>query len=414
MSSIRSTVRELRRNGTAAPPPKRMILDETVALCTQVYKDRLRAIVLTGSVARDEGTFVKAAAGTTTLLGDAEFFAVFHDTSVVPPAGDLKMIEEKIQERLSQRGVVANVTLSGVQSRYFRGIRPSIFGFELRTCGVVAWGDRDVLGLIPPFAAADIPLEDGWRLLANRLVEQLEGFDELSSTSPILSAETHYRTVKLYLDMGTSLLLFAGKYAPTYAERAEALGALAASGDSPTFPLEAFARDVLAATRWKLGTAAPNASCSREFWERAAEHAEHLWDWELSRLTGRSADQSTPGLLETWLQQQPLAARLRGWAYVARRQGVRTTLARWPRWLRSAMKGSPRYLVYSVAAPIVFGLRHTDESGHNDQLDNGAPVWERRLPASWPARGVARRLDARDAVNMVLENYRHFLVGTRA
>ena len=397
----------------AAPPPKRMILDETVALCTQVYKNRLRALVLTGSVARDEGTFVSTAEGVT-LLGDAEFFAVFHDGSIVPAAADLKVIEGKIHERLRRHGVVANVSLSGVQSRYFRGIRPSIFGFELRTCGTVAWGDRDVLLLIPPFAAADIPREDGWRLLANRLVEQLEGFDELSSGRPILSAETHYRTVKLYLDMGTSLLVFAGKYAPTYAQRADALTVLAASGDAATFPLESFAQDVLAATRWKLRSTVPNVSCSREFWQRAVEHAERLWYWELSRLTGRSADRGVAGLLDAWLSRQPLTARLRGWAYVARREGVRSSFSRWPRWLRSAMSGSPRYLVYSVAAPMVFALGQATENGHHDHLGDSAPVWQRRLPVSRAGRGTPGRFDTRDAVDMVLENYRHFLVGTRA
>ena len=78
MSASRSTVRGVRRIGMAALSPRPLILDETVALCTQVYKNRLRAIVLTGSVARDEGTFVNTAEGMT-LLGDAEFFVVFHD-----------------------------------------------------------------------------------------------------------------------------------------------------------------------------------------------------------------------------------------------------------------------------------------------------------------------------------------------
>ena len=413
MSASRSTVRGVRRIGMAALSPRPLILDETVALCTQVYKNRLRAIVLTGSVARDEGTFVNTAEGMT-LLGDAEFFVVFHDATALPDDADLKVIEGKLHERLRRRGVVAHVSLSGVQSRYFRGVRPSIFGFELRTCGIVAWGDKDILQLIPPIAPADIPLEDGWRLLANRLVEQLEGFDELASGRPVLSSETHYRAVKLYLDMGTSLLLFAGKYAPTYAQRADALEVLTATGALSGFPLESFVRDVLAATRWKLRATTPSVSSSREFWQRAIEHAERLWYWQLAQLTGAPATHEISGLFDAWRQRQPLAARLRGWAHVARREGVRSTFARWPRWLRSAMSGSPRYFVYSVAAPMVFALRHANQSGYTGALRDGASFLDRRLPVSLPGRGETGRVDARDAVNLVLENYRHFLVGTRA
>jgi hypothetical protein len=412
MNSVRSTGRELRKNGAAAPPPQRMILEETVALCTQVYKSRLRAVVLTGSLARDEGTFVTTADGVT-LLGDAEFLVVFHDTSVLPAAADLHVIEGKLHERLRRRGVTADVSLSGVQGRFFRGVRPSIFGFELRTCGVVAWGDRSILELIPPFEPADIPLEDGWRLLANRLVEQLKGFDELSSDRSLVSAETHYRTVKLYLDMATSLLVFAGKYAPTYAQRADALASLAAGADSGGIPLDSFVQDVLAATRWKLRSKAPNAACSREFWQRAMEYAERLWSWELAQLTRRSAEHQASDLLETWVRRQPLKARLRGWAHVARREGMRGSIARWPRWLRSALRGSPRYLVYSVAVPMAFALRQGGGNARHRGVGSEAPAWQGRLPVASPRRGGGR-FDTRDVVDLVLKNYQNFLVGTRA
>lgn len=406
-----SAVSDVPCNGTTAPASKSIILEETARLCAQVYKNRLRALVLTGSVARDEGTFVETADGVT-LLGDAEFFAVFHDASAIPAATDLRIIEDKVRERLRRRGLVANVSISGVQRRYFRGVRPSIFGYELRTCGLVAWGDEDILRLIPPFGVTDIPLEDGWRLLANRLVEQLEGFEDLASGRPTISAETYYRTVKLYLDMGTSLLLFVGGYAPTYAQRAEALANLPAGvAEALPFPLEPFVRDVVAATRWKLATAGPDLAVSRDVWQRAIDHAERLWCWELSRLTGRTLDDGMPDLLRAWMRRQPLTARLRGWAHVARREGLRGSFARWPRWLCSAMSGSPRYLVYSVAAPMVFALRQAAGKDRPTQLGNAWPGLPDRLPEWSGGRG---RLDARQAVNDVLENYRDFLVGTRS
>ena len=413
MTKASSNVRKFHGNGAAPGSAKQMIVEETIRLCTQVYKNPLRAVVLTGSVARNEGTFVASTDGVN-LLGDAEFFVVFHDAFPLPRSADLKVLEEQVEERLRRRRLVANISLSGVQSRYFRGVRPSIFGYELRTCGEVVWGDRDVLRLIPAFGEDEIPLEDGWRLLANRLVEQLEGFDDLSSGRPILSAETHYRTVKLYLDMGTSLLVFSGKYAPTYAERAKALSVLAdAIGETPAFPLARFAQDVAAMTRWKLGSAPPELTSAREFWERAVEYAEQLWCWELARLTGRPADAGVTDLFRTWLQRQPLAARVRGWLYVARREGLRAGFARCPRWLSSAMIGSPRYLVYSIAAPLVFSLRHVNGKRDTVKLNSGTPDRLTRLPVSFPVHARANGLDADVVAKLLLENYRQFLVETR-
>jgi hypothetical protein len=405
MSRVLPTGSALHGSGVVMSP-KSLVMDETARLCTTVYKNRLRALVLTGSVARDEGTFVTSAEGRT-LLGDAEFFAVFHDDHPLPAAGDLRLVEQRIYDRLRGHGLTASVSVNAVHARYLRRIEPSIFGYELRTCGVVAFGDRDIVQLIPRFEPRDIPLEDAWRLLANRLVEQLEGFDELAAGRPTLSVETHYRTVKLYLDMGTSLLVFAGGYAPTYRAREEALRQLRSaprSGGMP-FVLEPFVEDVVAATRWKLGTTVAQPTAPRAFWERALDHAERLWRWELSRLTSLPAERPSPELLGAWIERQPLGARLRGWAHVARRQGVRGSLGRWPRWLQAAVSTSPRYLVYGMAAPLLFALHRVDGPGVD------LATMRHRLPV---ARGSANGVDARQLVTDVLNNYRQFLVGTRA
>lgn len=382
-----------------------LVTQETARLCDMVYKKRLRAVVLTGSVARDEGTFVGAGAGRT-LLGDAEFFAVFHDGEMLPAGCDLRLVETRIQQRLQTLGLTASISVGAVHSRYLRAIKPSIFGYELRECGVVVSGDPGVLGVIPRFGVQDIPLEDGWRLLANRLVEQLEGFDELIDRRGSLSAQTHYRTIKLYLDMGTSLLLFTGGYAPTYRHRAEALLQLNTPPRSGgvQFPLHPFVADVVAATGWKLGATAAVQSEPRDFWERAMQHAERLWHWELGRLTGLPADRPARDLLRAWVQQQPLHARLRGWAHVARQQGLRSGLSRWPQWMRAAVKSSPRYRVYGVAAPLLFALHRAGTHGMD------LARMQRRLPVARPDC----QPDPRQLVTDVLDNYRQFLVGTRA
>lgn len=387
------------------------IVDETVRLCTQVYKPHLRAVVLTGSVARDEGTAVTQGR-THVVLGDAEFFVVFHDRYVLPTDTDLAVLVGKVEERLRRRNIVARVSLDGVHARYFRGVRPSIFGYELRECGRVCWGDPDILRLIPAFTVADIPREDAWRLLANRLVEQLEGFEELAGAESALSSALYYRTVKLYLDMATSLLVFAGGYAPTYAERARALALLGPPARLAwPFAMESFAEDVTTLTEWKLNGASAPTDVPRAFWERAVERAEQLWYWELAQLTDLPSGRPGADLLHAWIRRQPLSARLRGWAHVARRGG-RSAIHRWPQWLQTAVMCSPRYAVYAVAAPMVFELRRASVARqHPDLASFGSRQGE--LPFAIP-HACPDAADVKAVVAAVLDNYRQFLVGTRA
>src|SRR5262249_8467206 len=81
--------------------PKRLILTETSRLCAQILNGRLRAIVLTGSVARDEGSFIRHLDGHV-LLGDIEFFLVFEDAEPLPSNGVIALVASKLEERYRQ------------------------------------------------------------------------------------------------------------------------------------------------------------------------------------------------------------------------------------------------------------------------------------------------------------------------
>jgi hypothetical protein len=306
--------------------------------------------------------------------------------------------------------------LSAARPSYLRRLPPSIFAYELRSCGQIIAGDPEILGLIPKFTRADIPLDDAWQILANRLVEQLESVDELLEGRSTLSPGAHYRTVKLYLDMATSLLVFAGGYAPTYQERARNLARVV---EAP-FPLKPFADDVMACTEWKLSRR-ELVNPQREFWERAVDYARALWSWELARLQQRDPGTEPAELMALWMRRQPLHDRLRGWAHVVRQKGWHRSVVSWPYWLRRALETSPRYSVYAAATDLLFAFRSSrmarvseldrsprpngSGSGYepNPQLPvqsqaaslNGGPAWQAR------------------AANVLL-NYREFLVNTRA
>src|SRR5207244_1226919 len=140
------------------------------------------------------------------LLGDGEFLLIFHARAGLPPAADLSRLCRGIEEELQRQRIRCHLSLSAAHATYLQRLKPHIFAYELRACGQVIWGEPDILSLIPSFSPADIPAEDGWRLLCNRIIEELEVVGDLAEGQEHLSRELYYCTVKLYLDMATSLL----------------------------------------------------------------------------------------------------------------------------------------------------------------------------------------------------------------
>jgi hypothetical protein len=307
--------------------------------------------------------------------------------------------------------------LSPVRGAYLRRLRPAIFAYELRASGRVVWGDATVLSLAPAFSAADIPLEDAWRLLCNRLVEQLEVAADMSEPATDLPEPALYRTVKLHLDMATSLLVFLGSYEPTYRQRAERLRDLArrrSQSDRYPFRLEPFARIVTACTDWKLAGGDEPAP-EGVSWAGVIERARRLWRWELVRLTGVSAELADHALLEAWLSRQPAADRARGWLHVLRKCGWQRSWRYWPRWAHLARRGSPRYLVYSAACRLLFELPRFEAEGSDETREGGAweGLWD-DLPVIRPWASQRRALPWQEAASEITWSYHEFLVGTRA
>lgn len=389
---------------------------ETARLCAEQYAGLLRAVVLTGSLARDEGTW-RTDGDRSRALGDAEFLLVFADRAPLPSVRDVQNLMQRIDAHLAELGIVCPLTLSPVRATYLRRLGPAIFAYELRTSGQVVWGDATVLSLIPAFSAADIPLEDAWRLLCNRLVEQLEVASDVSAPSTDPSAPALYRTVKLHLDMATSLLVFLGSYEPTYRQRAERLRDLARRREQSEhypFRLEPFARIVTACTEWKLA-GADGPAPEGVSWEGVIERAHRIWRWEVAQLSGASPELSDRALFEAWLRDQPAADRARGWLHVLRKCGWHRSWRLWPRWVHLARRGSPRYLVYSAACRLLFDLPGLEVEGGD--RTRGSWGWEglwEDLPVIRPWAKQRRALPWQEAATEITWSYREFLVGTRA
>ena len=340
------------------------ICEAVASVCLSAFGDSLRAIILTGSLARDEATFQRAGEGWT-LRGDAEFFLIFHAGASLPGRAQTLSISERSEEVLRGRELHARIDLSAVHPVYLQRLPKHVSSYELRNRGRVIYGDTGILALIPEFQASELSREDAWRLLNNRLIELLEILAGSPSASADQPRKLQYRAVKLYLDMATSLLIFAGAYAPGYREREEKLRALAEknSGDHHwPFDLHRFAGQVSNCTRWKLRPCDDLPEPVSNFCSSALNYAGLLEKWELQQLTGAEEQFPDRDLLRRWMQRQPARKRIRGWLYVLRACGWHRSWRHWPRWIRLGRKASPRTWVYAAAIESLARLPNAERS----------------------------------------------------
>jgi glycosyltransferase involved in cell wall biosynthesis len=432
-----------------AQSPNQAVLRETVGevavrVCRRSWNDQLRALLLTGSVAREEATILPASGGWR-LLGDADLIAVFQAGFPLPSGDAISKLTATCEAELQAAGVTAHVSLAVVHDDYFRRLPAHIFTYELRSCGRVVWGEKNPLQLIPDFPVSAIDTEDAWRMLANRTIECLElaecrkslagkpgngnfdavleadGCDCQDSCDPASqpgsnladnSEELHYRAVKLFLDMATSLLVFLGAYEPTYGQRAEKLEKLAAAKPEQSgsrfgadtnsalpFPLKAFAERVSGCTRWKIAGGVADFAFDADLYGEALDYACRLWRWELGQLTFAAPEASPEMFFAEMAARQSAGQKLRGWLYVVRRMGWLRSLRRWPRWLAMGRRCTPRYSIYEAAWRLAAG------AGDARQIEALLPV----AHADGRNDGETSQLAC-----AVAWNYRTFLTETRA
>jgi hypothetical protein len=413
-------------HGLARTDALRETIGKQVAqLCFQTHGQSLRAVVLTGSLARDEATLVEEKKDWR-LLGDAEFLLIFHTRAPLPRTVAMGFLRQNIEASISRFGVTSEICVTAAYPKYLRSLRPSIFAYELRNCGKVVWGDPEILTCIPSFSSSDIPWEDGWRLLSNRMVEQLEVLEDLEQKPKLLSSRLYYRTVKLYLDMATSFLLFAGEYAPTYKERAQRLRMRAdtqPADDKAPFNLRQFCDRVSECTQWKVsGTAlsnsrylAPTVELGFSWWEEAVGYAQLLWRWELACLAGSDGQAGNQELMEKWMKRQPISRRFRGWLRVVRDQGWDHGWKNWPHWAGLAWGASPRYRVYQAASEVFFQVPSLLKNAVEIQHVNVG--WEKvraLLPVVLEFGQSQKLSDWRRLAKEIAWNYKKFLVETRS
>jgi len=394
---------------------RRAICDSAHRECTHAFRNQLRALISTGSLARDEASFLRKG-NSWAVCGDAEFMIVFEKNAALPAIATLGEIRRRIENDLLQQNIQCKIDLSAVHPSYFPRLPAHIFTYELKNCGQVIWGDDRILQLIPDWSIEGLSREDAWRLLSNRMIEQLAFIEDLSNTIAELTPRLHYATIKLYLDMATSYLVFARAYEPTYRGRAARLRIIAEEaspdGNAP-FPLKDFSERVTKCLAWKLSGGGVSSDLRPEFWQEAITFARLLWGWEVIQMTRASCDLSTSVLCDRLARQLKFTQKFRGWASAARRGGGLKTWHHWPRWAWLGLRATPRYLVYRAGTELVFRLPSL--VGIAERPPSLDPDWVKMgllLPIA-ESGTVARRSDWQVLADKVLRNYREFITSTR-
>lgn len=92
---------------------------------------------------------------------------------------------------------------------------PSLLNVEMQLGHQVIWGEGDPFNAMPPYTLADIPLEEGTRLLMNRGRLLLKVGEKLANKNPLSQEEAielRKFLFKAFLAMGDCTLLAASKY----------------------------------------------------------------------------------------------------------------------------------------------------------------------------------------------------------
>jgi hypothetical protein len=380
---------------------REFLIAEGARLCAAAFGNKARAIVLTGSMSRGEATLKRDREGWC-VQGDATYLAVLkRSTPFHTP-----QLERVIESALLAHGIRCRVVVVTATSSSLRKMKPHIYAYELRERGIVVWGDPSVLHLMPRYAVAEIPKEDGWWLLCNRMIEQLEAAAQLESDQTQCAA-VRYRIAKLYLAMAGCYLLSIDEYRPSYRERAEHLQELARSQTPPEspVPLQRFARLVSECTYLKLNGNASGDEEEFPGWRDAVWDAEAMWRWTLARMSGSDPCLDRPTLLAKAAGLQRRLARAKGWVRSACVQ--RAVFRRsWLRWARLVRFGSPRYLIYGAASDLFFASREGKvlTSQKLEELVSKLPLR--------PAQD-ARQLTWNTAAMMVAHNFHCLVESTR-
>ncbi len=315
-------------------------------------------VLLTGSFARGEGTVIADSRTKSRWLSDVECLVVVRGGVI--PTPEIQRSMRKIESDTNSDGASTErgikVELRAILTEGMLRLRPAIFTRELCEHAKLIWGDA---ASIPaprvPVSGAEISKHDAFRLLNNRIIEQIAVRSEYADGATDSTAVA-YSLAKFWIDLGTSLSVFLGCYLPGYRSRQKPVeDALRAHPE--IFGTEMGGRLIERfrnAMAQKLGQAEfTSRGLDCEFNE-AVEIARATWNWESDQLLGtRTAAGDWRRVFARLSKVETAGQRFRDWARVMRQPSRLRQLG--PRSIMAAARvGSLATLIYGSGCVIDF------------------------------------------------------------
>jgi hypothetical protein len=276
-------------------------------------------LILTGSFARGEATLVSDSNAGTRWLSDVECLLAFRASRSTQTAlfSAVRRIEDAMNNDAANLSRGVRIELSPISVRQLARLRPGIFTRELAEHGKLLWGDPVALrSSRQASGAVEIPIGDGFRLLNNRIVEQVAA--RLASESGSFeSLATGYEIHKFWNEIITSLSVFLGCYRTSYRERQESVESVLEQKPGLLDPgvAEIVIRNGRQAIAAKCGVAGVKVAEPYESFRIAARTAAIVWDWESRRMLRDDCPSFGWDSVVTRLRRlEPLGQRARDWA----------------------------------------------------------------------------------------------------
>jgi predicted nucleotidyltransferase len=181
-----------------------------------IGQKKVRAIILTGSLARNQASFKKIN-GKVILASDIDLVIVVKSTALLKSLGVIKEMSSKITDRLCKFQFISQVSFSVITEESLAKAEPSMFMFDLIQNGRTIYSNVEGPLVFPHFSVKEIPKYDIYRLLFNRMVEALDSFvtdcmrnqfDEHSNVKVLKSLQKLYLSIiqSIYINEGTMIL----------------------------------------------------------------------------------------------------------------------------------------------------------------------------------------------------------------
>src|SRR5919198_6153208 len=131
------------------------------------------SVILTGSVARNQATY-RYVKGKLALESDLDLVVVVKYVAIIKSFILIKCLSKKVTSDLVKRGlIVSHVSFSVTTEKALLDSGPSIFYQDLSLNGKVIYG-KDIRSSFRGYEIKEIPTQDLYRLLFNRMIESLE------------------------------------------------------------------------------------------------------------------------------------------------------------------------------------------------------------------------------------------------